>query len=996
MLAMLASSILVYTRIIIVRSIYPCIVSVYLLPMYSNADDLIVPRYAGNPRIHNYTHADFGPHSQHWAIAELPTGEFIIGNHGGYNLYDGATWRRKTINNYTVASIDVGSDGRAYIGGTLEFGYLAPDSLGDLEFRSLTPYVPERFMRFTYVRGTYAMSNGPVYFHAREYLFRWDGESVTVWEPETSFHSSFSVYNKLYLWQPDHGLYAMEGDSVVPVPGGERFAGHPIAVMLPWDEESILIGTRTDGFYVFDGDIYESFPVEAHAYISSNYLYTGDILGDGTIVLGTLRGGLIQIDRHGVTLRVLNRNSGLQDQTVFRTYIDVNGMLWLCLNNGLSTVDMMSPVTFFDEHMGLTGLVTASLYFDNTIYAGTTSGLYRLREERHDGVPNFYFEAVDDIRAFVWTIVKSGSRLFVTTVEGLFIYAEDGTVEKVFDGDARGAAVSERTSDVYVSLNEQILSLRITNDEVGINGTCGSIPWSVYQLIEDRLERLWVATIGHGVFKLDWEMHADMTGMKYVSEAVHLDVPYKDELPQTSLFLVKDEIRVISTAGILQYNDESQMLVPDAALSRILDEHGIQPYLAIEDGNGSIWLRSIRDSYRLDRLSDDRYAVYEGKLRQISGEIVDAIYPAADKTVWFSGSAGMARYDATVDYSIDRDYRAYVREVTINTDSSLYTSYSRERDNLLRLRSIENNLRFRFSIPAFDQPGRNAFQVRLEPVDSEWSRWSNEWYKDYTNLREGKYRFTVRGRDMYGNVSRSAAFEFRILPPWYRTWWAYMLMMFFVGVLLFTAHRYRVGRVLKIERTRTRIARDLHDDIGSRLSSIALMIDMLIKRGRLPDDANDELQNISGTTRDMIDSLRDVVWVIDPEHDKLGTMVDRMKATADTMLQNVDRTFQTDISGVYEQVSMDFKRSVLLIFKETLTNIVKHARASNVQVSVTEYDGVFRMVVRDDGIGFDTAGTYDGNGLKNMKYRAEQIYGALTIHSDSDSGTTIDLTVELM
>jgi signal transduction histidine kinase len=960
-----------------------------------SAISIKIPKEIGIPYIHNYTSKDFGRNIQHWSIIQLQSGEFIIGNHGGYNTYDSASWQSNVIPGFSVLSMDIDDRGTVYVGGNSQIGVFVQNSIGDLEYQSLLYYIPEQFREFSYVRET-CIANDGVYFRSYEYIFRWNGTEISVWEPRTNFHFMNVVNGQVFVRQPGLGLFQIKNDKLILIPGGEMFATEVVPVMLPWDNSTILIGTRASGFFIFDGSTYTPFHINIYPYIEKNQLYHGRILPDGSIILATLQGGVVQISRTGSLKRIINSRTGLQDDTVYYTYVDKIGTLWLCLNNGLSKVNILSPLTWFDERMGLRGMVLTMKYFNNMVYVGTTTGLFRLSEtNQEEGFP-YQFEEILTLPTYVFALDSIDSSLLIGNNQGIFVHMSGNNLERIQSGNTRNIHTSRRTKNTfYVNIEEKIVRYEKRNKTFLKTGESDQLPWSITDIFEDNEGRLWVATKSHGVFRFIWSKNRNENKIAKPSIEA-LGLPSQNELRQTGLFRLGDKIAITATTGIYIFDDVSKEFIPEPRVGQVYADIQEQVNIAVEDEQGDVWITSRRRKHLLKRVDNGKYERLEGYLRYITEDQMNIIYPAPDGTVWFGGSSGLIRYDKAHQYEYRRKLKTYIRSVFIHNDSLVYAGYRDIANQILLLPYRNNSIRFTYAIPSFDLPSHNRYQVKLDPFDDDWSRLMAESSKDYTSLREGRYTFRVRGHDVYGNISESTFFEFRILPPWYRTWWSYSLLVVLAGSIMLVLHKYRLNRALEVERTRMRIARDLHDDVGSNLSSIALMIDILNGNSSIKQEDRYHLTEISRTAREMIDSLRDVVWVINPEHDKLTTLIERMKSIAGLMLHNIEYALDSRIDTNNGSLDMDFKRSILLIFKEALANIVKHSAADIVLIRVSESNGIFTLTILDNGKGFDVGNTYEGDGLKNMNHRARQIGGNLTVKSTPAKGTQIELTANIV
>jgi signal transduction histidine kinase len=207
-------------------------------------------------------------------------------------------------------------------------------------------------------------------------------------------------------------------------------------------------------------------------------------------------------------------------------------------------------------------------------------------------------------------------------------------------------------------------------------------------------------------------------------------------------------------------------------------------------------------------------------------------------------------------------------------------------------------------------------------------------------------------------------------------------------------YRYRVNHLLKQERLRFRIASDLHDDVGTNLSSILVTSQIMQRQTRLSDEVLLHVKDIQSIAAETQDALRDIVWMLNPGNDYLGDFVLKMKDTAERLLQNMRVRFTVPGGSLLEKVSIDFKRNVFLIFKESLNNIVRHSQASEVLIEIAYDSGTFVLQIHDNGQGFSMGEHGTGIGLSNLQRRASQIGGTVQVVSRPGWGTTVRLEVK--
>jgi signal transduction histidine kinase len=291
---------------------------------------------------------------------------------------------------------------------------------------------------------------------------------------------------------------------------------------------------------------------------------------------------------------------------------------------------------------------------------------------------------------------------------------------------------------------------------------------------------------------------------------------------------------------------------------------------------------------------------------------------------------------------------------------------------------------------------RLQFQYRLDGV-SEWSPPTDQRTVHYANLSAGDYRFLVRAVDADGNVSsRPATLAFVIPPPLWMRWWFLTLVGAALGLAAYAAHRYRVRRILEIAGMRARIATDLHDDIGSNLTRIAVLSEVARQQtGEGP--TRDRLDSIATISRESVSAMSDIVWAINPESDGLLDLVRHMRrhATEAFSAGDLELRFSAPEGDTTLKLDIDVRRDFFLVFKEAVNNAARHSGCTLVEVDCRVDSGHVTLRVSDNGSGFDPNAAGDGQGLPSMRRRAQRLGGSLEIASSKGGGTTVNLKISV-
>ena len=308
----------------------------------------------------------------------------------------------------------------------------------------------------------------------------------------------------------------------------------------------------------------------------------------------------------------------------------------------------------------------------------------------------------------------------------------------------------------------------------------------------------------------------------------------------------------------------------------------------------------------------------------------------------------------------------------------------------------QNFIQFDFVGLGFGAGEKLRYQYRLEGAGSDWSAPAENRSVHYASLSPGRYRFLVRALNAQGlGSAQPAAVSFTVLPPFWMRWWFVLPAGTALAMLLYAAHRYRLGRLLELERVRTRIATDLHDDIGASLSQISILSEVARRRAGDVDALQKPLAEIAGASRELLASMSDIVWSINPQRDRLRDLLQRMRRFATDVFtaRNIEFQFHAPVAELEGKLDPDMRRQVFLIFKESVNNIVRHADCTQVEIRFAVEKAGLVLSVRDDGKGFDAAQSPAGNGLASMRQRAASLNGSLEITVDGDRGTRVTLRV---
>ncbi len=764
---------------------------------------------SGNFFIRNYSPKEYKAGIQNWSIVQDRRGVMYFGNGDCVLEYDGSTWRKIfTDKKAIVRSMTMDNRGTVFLGSVGEFGYLAPDSVGNLKFVSLVDIVPAEHRAFADVWKCFASSKG-IYFQSFDKLFLFTDGRIRTWKPSTGFHQSYLVDDELYITQRQVGLMRVEGDSLRLLPGSEVFADIRLYAVLPYDSTHLLIGSREKGLFLYSktGDKNSPrvipFKTEADAFLLENQLYGGIVLPHGDFTLYTLRGGAVIMDRHGKIKQILDKSTGLQDNNIYTALTDREGGLWLGLNNGIARAEIESPLTAYGESSELAGAVLSIARHEGTLFVGTFRGLYYLRQD-HRVDP--HFSNVKEIAAQCYFLLPAGPYLLAATQDGVFSirHSSVSLVQKQVSTLFLYRSKFD-TMRIYVGIRDGMSYLEWADGRWQDRGRINGITEEVRTINEDNEGRLWLGTMYQGVVRVT----PPRSGAGGKNDWIIEKFGTSHGLPNGSVYSYAVGGRTIfgTFNGIYRFDPMNNNFVPDPVFGRSLTAVPRLVSRLVVSDDGRVWMNAEAgnraETYVAHPQPDGTYALEATPFLRLADFAVLALYCEKNGVVWLGGPNGLIRYDSKIVKNYREEFQALVRKVSIDRDSVIFGGrYAADRRTSAVIDYRNNSLRFEFSAASYDNESANLFQYRLEGFDDSWSDWTAETIKDYTNIPEGSYTFHVRAKNVYGHVGLEDNFRFTVSVPWYRTVWAYGLY----GIVFFMVFYYAVKwRAQSLEKEKVRL-----------------------------------------------------------------------------------------------------------------------------------------------------------------------------------------------
>jgi signal transduction histidine kinase/CheY-like chemotaxis protein len=765
---------------------------------------------AGIPFAQHFLPRDFKGHSQSMGAAVDSRGVLHLANLTAIIEYDGATWRHRETPAHvnSIYGVAIGEDDVPYFGMGGELGRLVDDGNGGRRFESLREAIPAELRDDGQAYRKVLATPRGVFFQGTDVLLCWREGRFEGWRFESprpiTVHWSGSA---VFVSVVGRGLLRL-GDEGEWVP---ECVEAPVVDGVVWSasdlpDGGLLLSTMREGFLRWRGGALESFlEAEAQAYVVNARVIESARLPDGRVAFASVRGGLLILDTATRAVQVIDADNGLRTPLVARVVPDAEGGLWCLMENGVSRLEISTPITFYDERAGLRSTSTSGLVrHDGVAYLGTLRGVSRLRPAQAID-DHARWEAIKGAEGQVFSLLDHPSGV-LAGADATVVQIRGGVARRVF---AAGSLVyllqaSRRDPDVvYVGTRYGLAALRWREGAWVEEGFLPEFDHAVRSLWEDpETGSLWCGSLIHGATRVEGAGR----GERWWDGAVFTRHGTEEGLPEGRAFVEDDGTgAVFATAdGLYRFDEYSGRFVRavDSAARPRLD--GAWEWSAsASDAAGNRWGDIVPIGG-----GDTRFGWQPagGDWTELSASHLE---PAGDrvflhveentsaKILWVGGSEGLVRWDlaASTPDAPTGPSVVLVRRVTVG-DAAAWLRGGTRAGRVLELPFDPGRMRFEFAAPGYDLDARPSYSTLLEGFESGWSEWSRETAREFSFLPEGRYSFRVGARAATGEVRFAEPVAIVVAPPWYRTVWSFAGYVVSGGLVVVGFVRWR-GRALR-------------------------------------------------------------------------------------------------------------------------------------------------------------------------------------------------------
>ncbi|TSA32586.1 MAG: hypothetical protein D4R64_15715 [Porphyromonadaceae bacterium] len=827
----------------------------------------------GIPHIINYPKKVYNAATQNWCITQDIRGFMYFGNSDGLLEFDGKRWRLYSLADpFMYRAIFVALSGDIYVGLTNDFGIMKPDEKGMLKYQSISQKFPQLAVSFNDIWKIFETPDG-IYFQSKNKIFLYHNDNLDVILPDKEFNFLHKVNKTLYTSERHLGLILITGTHTQRAPGGEVFIGKNIETIIPFDETHVIIGTAKNGLYLYDGKTAVPWAKEASDFLAENFIFCGTQIKKKYFAFGSIRNGVLIIDKSGKPIQHINQAKGLQNNTVLSIFSDRDNNLWLGLDQGISFIEINSPITYYSYGKSLPGTGYCSINANGSIYAGTNQGLFVKKWTDYENPlsNDDKFIPVPGTQGQVWSLRFIDNTLFCGHNAGTFII-RNNQADLISDiaGGWDYLRLKSQPDFIIEGTYTGISIFSRDNGKWTFNHTLSGFNESTRFITEDSDGSLWVAHGGLGIFRVvPNKSLTAATPVRVYNESDGLPSRYRN-----SVYKIDNQILFTTISGIYRYKKATDSFEPDAIYASLV---GKEPVNSLsEDTEGNIWFFKPTEIGIIRSGGGDIKSVEKrpfNPLKNLTKRGFEHVNVIDETNIFLACEEGFAHYDPSFPAKYPESRECYIRSLTGTGDSTItffggmFTNKNglpvanQDNDKPIRIPYAYHNLHFEYSVPLFDNPDDILFSYLLEGYDHSRSEWSSEDVKEYTGLREGSYVFQVKGKSIYNIETPDTFIRFRILPPWYRSVIAFILYILIVLVITGYAVRLIIVKIrrdkkhisLKHERDinqarQQHIAESLEAEISHKNKQLATSISGLLRKNEFLIQLKDEIVKIADKT----------------------------------------------------------------------------------------------------------------------------------------------------
>ncbi|MDH5826447.1 helix-turn-helix and ligand-binding sensor domain-containing protein [Sphingobacterium faecium] len=737
-------------------------------------------QYLASPWVQQYSKSTYQAGNQNWGLSVDQEGLIYAANSEGLLVYDGAYWNlHPHPNKGIVRVVQVHSDGKIYTGGQSEFGYWEKNDKGRLAYHSISSQLLKNLNDEIW---KIIIQDNRIIFQSFSTIYIYENKKIrTITGDGEPFLFAFQTNKRIFIEKIPSGLHELKNNTLIPVAGKDRIKGSNILSILPFDTSSFLIGTAKSGLFLMDknGNI-APWENAINEELKNAQINNGIKLLGQYYVYGTILNGVYILDQSGHLVQHINKSVGLQNNTVLSLSIDKQSNIWTGLDNGIDRIAINADLYYYSDKSGKLGTIYSAKIYQGFLYLGTNQGLFYTPWNQHKKYQPIDFKMIAGSQGQVWNLEVINEVLVCGHNTGTF--QVKGTQMSLLSPQTGGWVIKQLSPHFPTVLQGNYTGISLFHSMPNALQFSTQYPnfKSGVQLLETQSKNnVWAA----GYNELNLITFSDNF------DAIKQIKPYAQQkgLPRSAnigVFKLAD-INVFTTdSGLYLYDELADKFTPYDHLNKKLGTFAKANKITAA-GNNSYWFINQTRIALVDLQPGGKIQIDSIKLAPLEGNMMkyyENITALNPKQYLISIDNGFSLLNLNRDnFQPNAVPIPLIRNIrTLSGTDSIYFNSVKE---LVEIKHKNNSIRISYALPYYTESAIQ-YQYKLNGVQDEWSDWTKLPYKEFTNLAVGNYSFVIRAKLPNGYITKENKIEIEILPPWYRTWYAYLAYL--IGLVFMT------------------------------------------------------------------------------------------------------------------------------------------------------------------------------------------------------------------
>ncbi|SHM81129.1 helix-turn-helix and ligand-binding sensor domain-containing protein [Flavobacterium chilense] len=746
-----------------------------IIVIFSQTNAAAQVKNIGLPAIKNYKRSEYKGGTQNWSIDQDKKGNMYFANNSGLLQFDGSSWYKYSLPAKTeIRSLKIDSSGKIFVGGNNEFGYFQNNDNGILKYHSLSDQVSKKDRQNINLIWRIHIFKGEVIFQSFTKVFILKNNKLTLLNAPQKFQFSFLVNNHLYFQDKSLGILEYKNGKLTPIKGTTVFNDKEIWSVFPLPNNKMLLATLEKGLFISDNQTVKPWETEANAFIKKNTSLGGSIIKGKFIVLNSVLDGVIICDLNGKIIQHLNRQKGLQNNTILTSFVDNKNNVWLGLDNGITFINENAPFSYFDYSYNI-GTVYASITYNGNLYVATNQGLFY-----HSWSGSFKdspFTRVEGTISQAWNIQVLNGTLLCASNSGALVINQN-KVSKIMDTKGYFGFKNIPNHENYIigeSYNGFSIFKKSANGYDYSHQVQGFDETTNTFSIELDDTYLWLKK---NPYLYQMKLSDDLKRFDLIQKHKDISSTYKGI---NSLQSINNKVYFQAQNHFFRFSKEQDAFFEDKKISKLFSKIPTINTL-IEDSEGNLWYAFNESLGVLTKNSNGTFTKKQAPFSNLSGNLVNnyiSVNTIDPQNIFIGLTDGLTHYDSKISNTFITKPKVFIASFSFPGDTIL-TGNIADNEKSYTIPYSANHVKFTFSSPTYENQENIMYSYKLEPFEDNWRSWSPISLKEYTNLREGTYTMKLKSKNSYGIESDVSQIQFIISPPWYRHFLAYLIYFILV------------------------------------------------------------------------------------------------------------------------------------------------------------------------------------------------------------------------